>query len=553
MNGMDKKTLLAFALSFIVFLLWAVFFSPKAPEERAEKPQAEQKEALSPREGEVERRTPTSPVTEDEFAPIIKKSTKDIRDIEVETQFYRAVFSGAGPSIKSFKLKKYLSKNEQGAPPKELIRTKNEGACGFTVSLLGEHTQNLNKAECRVNKKAIHLGKGDPPGELVYVCQSPNGEEIQTRFVFYSDRYDIDFSADKKGLSYSQGKGNNLVLNIVYSPKEAKKRFGAFEGMGLLFDGELKEVDTEDFEDESFSGQIPWISFEEPYFMTAIINRTSQNATAKGAILPNGEAKISYIIPMERLKVQDKGDFTIYMGPRDIQILKTLGKGLEKAINFGWFDIIAKPLLYALRFLNKYLSNYGLSIILLTIVIKILFWPLTYKSYKSMKEMKKLQPMMAKIREKYKNNKEEMNRQLMGLYKTYKINPMGGCLPMLVQIPVFFALYRILSNSIELRHAPFILWINDLSAPDRLFSFPFEIPFMSPPYGIPVLTLMMGASMFIQQKLTPTAGDPAQAKVMMFLPLVFTFLFINFPSGLVLYWLVNNILSIAQQYRINKK
>ena len=141
----------------------------------------------------------------------------------------------------------------------------------------------------------------------------------------------------------------------------------------------------------------------------------------------------------------------------------------------------------------------------------------------------------------------------MGLYKTYKINPMGGCLPMIIQLPVFFALFRVLPNSIELRHAPFILWIKDLSSPDRLFYFSFQIPFMAPPYGIPVLTLIMGASMFIQQKMTPATGDPAQAKMMMLLPIVFTFLFINFPSGLVLYWLVNNILSIAQQYRINRQ
>jgi len=141
----------------------------------------------------------------------------------------------------------------------------------------------------------------------------------------------------------------------------------------------------------------------------------------------------------------------------------------------------------------------------------------------------------------------------MALYRTYKVNPMGGCLPMIIQIPVFFALYRILGTAIELRHAPFVLWINDLSAPDRLFVLPFKVPFMSPPYGIPVLTLLMGVSMFVQQKMTPTPGDPTQAKMMMFLPIIFTFMFINFPSGLVLYWLVNNVLSIGQQYRIYKK
>ena len=206
-----------------------------------------------------------------------------------------------------------------------------------------------------------------------------------------------------------------------------------------------------------------------------------------------------------------------------------------------------------LRFFNHYINNYGVSIILLTILIKILFWPLTHKSYKSMGEMKKLQPRMAKIREKYKDNKQQMNREMMALYKTYKVNPMGGCLPMVIQIPVFFALFRILGNAIELRHAPFMLWINDLSAPDRLFNLPFQVPLMAPPTGIPVLTLLMGASMFLQQKMTPTPGDPTQAKIMMFLPIIFTFMFINFPSGLVLYWLVNNILSIGQQYRIQKR
>jgi len=169
-----------------------------------------------------------------------------------------------------------------------------------------------------------------------------------------------------------------------------------------------------------------------------------------------------------------------------------------------------------------------------------------------MKEMQKLQPIMTKIREKYKNDKQKMNQEMMGLYKTYKVNPMGGCLPMIVQLPVFFALFRLLGSSIELRHAPFMFWIKDLSAPDRLFHFSFSIPFMTPPCGIPILTLLMGASMFIQQKMTPTPGDPAQAKMMMFMPILFTFMFINFPSGLVLYWLVNNILSIGQQYRIMK-
>jgi YidC/Oxa1 family membrane protein insertase len=182
-----------------------------------------------------------------------------------------------------------------------------------------------------------------------------------------------------------------------------------------------------------------------------------------------------------------------------------------------------------------------------------MFWPLAQKSYKSMGEMRKLQPLMQEIREKYKGDKAKMNQEMMTLYRTYKINPMGGCLPMLIQLPVFFALYRMLYQAIELRHAPFFGWITDLSAPDRLFEFGFKIPFMEPPYGIPVLTIIMGASMILQQKMTPAPGDPTQAKMMMLMPVIFTFIFINFSSGLVLYWLVSNIFSIAQQYYTQKK
>jgi YidC/Oxa1 family membrane protein insertase len=170
-----------------------------------------------------------------------------------------------------------------------------------------------------------------------------------------------------------------------------------------------------------------------------------------------------------------------------------------------------------------------------------------------MAEMKRIQPLMADLRERYGNDKQKMNQELMNLYKIYKVNPMGGCLPMVLQIPVFFALYSMLYTAIELRHAPFIAWMTDLSAPDRLFNFPFSIPFMDPPYGIPVLTLIMGATMFIQQKMSPPPGDPAQARMMMFMPIVFTVLFINFSSGLVLYWLISNVISIAQQYYVSKK
>jgi YidC/Oxa1 family membrane protein insertase len=194
-------------------------------------------------------------------------------------------------------------------------------------------------------------------------------------------------------------------------------------------------------------------------------------------------------------------------------------------------------MLFILKLFYKLIPNYGIAIIILSVGIKAIFWPLTHKSQKSMKEMQKIQPKLAEIKEKYKNNKEEQQRKTLEIYRTHKVNPLGGCLPILIQLPVFFALYRVLLNSIELRHAPFIsFWINDLSSKDYSYISP----------------ILMGASMFIQQKMTPTTADPVQAKMMLLMPIVFTFMFLSFPSGLVIYWLITNVLSIVQQYYINK-
>ena len=544
---MDKRTLLALALSFVVFLVWSLLFGPKPKETPTEKQATPAREESQP--PAKERKRPPGPKRE-----LIPEAERGSPDITVETGLYVAVFSGSGPQIKSFQLKEYRSKLEKDSPLKELVQVNNKDGYGLSLGFLGENIPNIEWGSYKVNRQDIAVKAGDQPESLIYEWESPQGIRIRTEFLLYADKYEIGLSVTVANKS-DYVIDDTLLFNIAHVPQEMRRSYGSFEGMALLLGNKLEEVKEGKIQGKQFLGQISWIAYEEPYFMTAIISENDKKATAKGAVLPDGEIRISYIPSPFNLGKNESTirNFTLYLGPRDLYILKTLNKNLEKAVNFGWFDIIAKPLLVALRFFNKYLSNYGLSIILLTILIKILFWPLTRKSYQSMKEMRKLQPMMAKLREKYKNNKQEMNKQLMGLYKTYKINPMGGCLPMLVQMPVFFAFYRILPNSIELRHAPFVLWVNDLSAPERLFSFPFTIPLMAPPYGIPILTLLMGASMFLQQKMTPMTGDPAQAKMMMLLPIVFTFLFINFPSGLVLYWLVNNILSIAQQYRINRQ
>ncbi|MDY6880472.1 MAG: membrane protein insertase YidC [Desulfatiglans sp.] len=552
---MEKRTILAFILSFLVLILWSYFFGPtkeqgskkEVPTERGTPPAATEGEPIH---------KPTHPpvysTSEDKAGTPVYNIEK--KEIEVETPLFKAILTNVGPTIKSFRLKAYHKTTDPDSPPIELVNLKNDRGGVITAGFDRSDAAQMDKKVYEVDSPSLQLGPGASPKKLTFYSTDSDGVSIRQTFQFYSDQYRIDFTIEVVNKSERPMEGTfTTVLKAL--PPEEKGSYYSFVGLALLVDDELEEVKIKKTSDEKdFEGVIDWIAYEDDFFISAVVPEKEKGKSFHGRLLSSGFLKGTHMSAPVSLNPYEKASskYALYLGPRDLGILKDFGSKLDRAVDFGWTDIIAKPLLYLLRFFNGYINNYGVSIILLTILIKILFWPLTHKSYKSMKEMQKLQPRMAKIREKYKGNKEQINKEMMALYKTYKVNPMGGCLPMIIQLPVFFALFRLLGSAIELRHAPFMLWINDLSAPDRLFNFSFSIPFMKEPYGIPVLTLLMGASMFVQQKMTPTPGDPTQAKIMMFLPIIFTFMFINFPSGLVLYWLVNNILSIGQQYRIHK-
>lgn len=552
---MEKRTILAFALSFLVLILWSFLFNPskdqvskkgETPDTVASKTVSQSPETASAPHAAISKAPEKTKIA---LAP-----ETDEKEVVVDTPLYRAVFTNAGPTIKSFKLKEYRESIEPDSPLIELINLQQDKADFLIISFDGASASQLEKTIYQVEHQKIRLESDSSPKNLVFHSSTSGGISISQTYRFYPDQYRIDLHIDVINQSGETVTGA-FVADIKALPPEGKQSYYSYVGIVLLLDDKLEEVKIKkESEPKDLAGRIGWMAYEDDFFISAVIPDEPSKASFKGRLLPSGILEGTHMPPSISLHPSERvsSSYTLYLGPRELGILKQLGKNLERAISFGWTDIIAKPLLYLLRFFNQYINNYGVSIILLTILIKGLFWPLTHKSYKSMKEMQKLQPRMAKIREKYKNNKAQLNKEMMGLYKTYKVNPMGGCLPMIIQLPVFFALFRILGSAIELRQAPFMLWIKDLSAPDRLFNFPFSIPFMEPPYGIPVLTLLMGASMFLQQKMTPTPGDPMQAKIMMFLPLIFTFMFINFPSGLVLYWFVNNILSIGQQYRIHR-
>jgi YidC/Oxa1 family membrane protein insertase len=313
---------------------------------------------------------------------------------------------------------------------------------------------------------------------------------------------------------------------------------GAFDGVVAL-DGRRLEITGYDKlrEKAVVFSEPKWGGFGDQYFVRVGVTGSADGARVVAERRGDASAVVGIEIPMTGTPAEAR--LMLYFGPKDVDVLEAAAPSLRRAVDFGWFWFIALPLLRVLKASHTLTGNYGVDIILLTVLIKVLFWPLAQKSIVSMREMQKLQPQMAKLRERYKDDAQQLQKEMMELYRRHRVNPFSGCLPMLVQLPVFIGLYNTLINAIELRHAAFFWWVNDLSAPERL---------SVGGIGIPVLALAMGVSMLVQQWMTPASGDPTQRRIMMLMPVMFTFMFINFPSGLVLYWLVNNVLTIVQQY-----
>ena len=554
---MDQSRLfLAIVLSLIIFLAYQFFFAPQPPPQPAKKadtPAATQDQPAQDKD-QVKPFVAESESTGDSPQPATEVEAPSIaRTITVQTPLYEAKISENGAVIYSFLLKQYRERVQKDSPFKQVLTADyalGVGHLGFT----GNSVAGLDKAVFSTDLDADQLSVNESAQNLTFLWRSPDGVVIQKTYSFDAASYVVGLDVTVKN-----GSGRSIQDRLVIDLNgrtPGDKRLYSFQGPSALIDDELQQIKIKKLEDNNtFDGKIKWIAIQSRYFMSGLIPEQIEEARLQLSLKSDKFVAAQYQQPEKAIPTgnQYTYKYRLFIGPKKISYLKNVGNNLEKLVDFGWFDFIARPCLWLLNKFYSVIPNYGVAIIILTILVKVLLWPLGQKSYKSMSEMKKLQPLMKEIREKYKDDKQRMNQEVMGLYKTYKINPLGGCLPMVVQLPVFFALYRMLYQAIELRHAPFFLWINDLSAPDRLFNFNFSIPFMEPPYGIPVLTVIMGASMLLQQKMSPPMGDATQAKMMMFMPIIFTVIFINFSSGLVLYWLVNNIISIAQQYYTQNK
>jgi YidC/Oxa1 family membrane protein insertase len=388
------------------------------------------------------------------------------------------------------------------------------------------------------------LGPGQDTLEVKFAAES-GGLRLLKTFVFRRGHYDIEVKHELQNIG-SEALTPTLYLQLVRDGNKPEGESGLYQ----TFTGPAVYTDADKFQKIAFSdiekgkathakgGTDGWVSMIQHYFVSAWVPPAGAQREFYTRLVDRNLFAVGALLPLQALAAGASTTLqsTLYVGPQDQDALEAIAPGLDLVVDYGWLTFIAKPLYWLLAFLHKLVGNWGWAIILLTVLVKAAFYPLSAASYKSMAKMKEVTPRMMKIREQYANDKQKMNLAMMELYKTEKINPLGGCLPILVQIPVFIALYWVLLASVEMRNAPWMLWVQDLATPDPWF----------------ILPVVMMGTMWIQFKLNPTPPDPVQAKMMALMPFIFGIMFFLFPAGLVLYWLVNNVLSIAQQWYITR-
>ncbi len=471
----------------------------------------------------------------------------DSETFNLSTDALDLVVSADGGDVVSASLPKFPVRLDTPNQPFRLLENNNLRRYVAQSGLIGPDGIDASGNRARYASQGVtDNGDGSHTLTLAWTGNDPLGMQIYKRFTARDDRYDVNVSFDIRNdgssiasvTSFAQLKRDNTQA------PDGNTGFGVSPYLGAALtqpDERYTKLSFSDLNDEPFSKRLPagWVAILQHYFVSAWIPSQQASHDYFASQLSNGDNVIGYknqnvdIAPGSAAIISQ----TLYVGPKDQVALAELAENLDLVIDYGWLWWLAQPLFWLLTLIQQFVVNWGLAIIALTIVIKLIFFRLSAASYKSMAKMRTVQPKIQSIRDQYADDKTKQQQAMMELWKKEKINPMGGCLPMLIQMPVFIALYWVLLESVELRHAPFILWIEDLSAMDPYF----------------VLPILMGISMWLMQRLNPAPPDPMQAKIMMYMPIAFTFLMMWFPAGLVLYWLCNNLLSFAQQYVVTRQ
>ena len=514
-----------------------------------------------------EKHHPVEPVVATHEAGEVKASTASIdvetqfrlqtdKRIHVQTDLFKGEIDTLGGDLRKLELTQHRTAdsdtnnfvllNDQSAPSVYVVQS------GIAIGKLATHKEVFTSAE-----SDYQMAADQNELKVALLWASPEGVKLTKTYTFVRGSYEV--KVDEVIANGSDAAIDPLAYyQIVHDSESSQgtKMMPTFTGGAYFTDADkYKKVKFTEMAKEPLSklAKDGWVGLVQHYFVGAWIPQTKEAQEIYTKDLGNKiyaigtKYNLSSVAPGTSKELNAK----LYVGPQTHSELVKAAPGLEYTVDYGWLSFIASPLFMILSAIQILVGNWGYSIILLTILIKLAFYPLSASGYRNMAQMRELAPRLQSLKEKFGDDRQKMQQAMMELYKKEKINPMGGCLPILVQIPVFISLYWMLLASVEMRHAPFILWVQDLSAPDTLFG---HIPDLVPLLGgmpIGLLPILMGVSMIVQTKLNPKPADPVQAKVMMFMPIAFSVFFFFFPSGLVLYWFVNNVLSIAQQARIN--
>jgi len=534
---MDTQRLILFVVfSFSLLLLWEAWQKETRP---PVPPASTAQSAVPTPNARTDTATPVRPGVPSAAAGVDTPAGPSER-IRVRTDMVLAEIDTRGGDLGYLEL---LQQKDSREDSKNIVLFGPEHRYAAQSGLIGTGLPN-HRTVFRAQGKEFTLEPGRDVLE-VRLDAAAQGVKVTKILTFHRASYRIDVAEE-----ITNGTSTPLSTDAYFQLTRDGKSPGGDPYMTQTYTGAAVYTERDKFQKVTFEdigkGKVAypktadngWIAMIQHYFVAALLPPDKAQREFYTRKLEGDLYSIGVIVPVGPIApgATARVEVPLYAGPQDQDHLQQVAPGLQLVVDYGWLTVIAAPLFWVLKLFHGWLANWGLAIILLTVVIKLIFFPLSAASYKSMAKMKLVTPRLMKLREQYGDDKVKMNQAMMDLYKTEKINPLGGCLPILVQIPVFISLYWVLFESVELRHAPFYLWIKDLSAPD-------------PWYVLP--TLMM-VSMIVQTKMNPTPPDPVQAKVMMIMPLVFGVMFYFFPSGLVLYWFVNNILSILQQWQITR-
>ena len=531
---MEKRVILAFVLSIAVMYLFTTLYAPrKAPESNP----IEQSSTTTPVPATP---TPAPAPTTATSTPQEPATTQEARadkpeDFVLDTPLYAATISNVGGVIKSYRLKSYP---DADGHPLELIDQTSAAKVGWPLTVVTG-----DKAIDDELSGAQMVGHQD--GDRLSLEYASKGLHVQKNFQFDGENYEFSLQTsvtrDGKNIPFSLAWRGGFGDQSI--PQDPAKKNAIYQA-----DTSFKRVNLRGLKDQEQSYTAVRAGVDDQYFLAMLLlpdNPVQVKVRKIEYPAPDGKTQIATL--SESATVPEGRTIRVYVGPKQREWLAKADPQLSSVVDYGYFEFIAKPLVFCLLWIHSYIGNFGWAIILLTIALNVVLFPLRLKQQVSMLKMQKIQPQMRRLQDQYKKLKATDERRakvqadMMNLYKEHGVNPMGGCLPLLLQMPLLFGFYSALSYSIELRRAPWMLWVKDLSQPDYIL------------HNIPILAILMAISMFIQQRLTPTTNvDPAQAKMMMIMPLMFTFMFWSQSSGLVLYWLTSNVIGIIQQIFINK-